>query len=134
MTERIEDVPAGPASPIVPKVYAAISSVQAEMAKEGIAKTSKNQQQGYNFRGIDAVYNALSPILAKHKLCILPRILKREVVERESAQNKALFYVTVEADFDFRGCRRWLASYGQNVRRSNGLWRQGYQQSHERRL
>lgn len=84
----------------VPKVYAAISAVQAQLAIEGIAKDSRNAQQGYNFRGIDAVYNALSPILALHKLCILPRILKREVVERESAANKALFYVTVEAEFD----------------------------------
>jgi len=68
---------------------------------EGIAKDSQNVQQGYNFRGIDAVYNALSPILALHKLCILPRMLKREVVERESSNNRALFYVVVEAEFDF---------------------------------
>lgn len=111
MTERIEDVPATikqwhgaeavpDTYPRVPKVYECISAVQRQLAVEGIAKDSKNAQQGYNFRGIDAVYNALSPILALHKLCILPRMLKREVVERESAANKALFYVTVEAEFD----------------------------------
>jgi len=105
MSERIEDVPAS--KPViqtgrpVPKVYAAISAVQRQLAVEGIAKDSKNAAQGYNFRGIDAVYNALSPILALHKLCILPRILKRECVERESAKGAALFYVTVEAEFDF---------------------------------
>lgn len=83
------------------KVYAAIAAVTAEMGHEGIGKTRKNQQQGYNFRGIDDVYNALSPVLAKHKLCILPRILAREVVERQSAKGGALFYTTVEAEFDF---------------------------------
>ena len=47
-----------------PQVYAAIASVMADMAKEGISKASKNAQQGYVFRGIDAVYNALAPKLA----------------------------------------------------------------------
>jgi hypothetical protein len=83
------------------KVYQAINKVQEELAREGITKNRRNQQQGYDFRGIDDVYNALSPILAKHGLCILPRILTREVVERQTAKGGALFFVTVEAEFDF---------------------------------
>lgn len=83
------------------KVYSAIAAVTADMGHEGIGKGRRNQQQGYNFRGIDDVYNALSPVLAKHKLCILPRILSRDVVERQSAKGGALFYTTVEAEFDF---------------------------------
>ena len=82
-------------------VYKAIAAVQAELAKGGIAKANKNQQQGYNFRGIDDVYNALAPILAKHGLCMLPRCLSREVVERVNKNGTALFYVTVSAEFDF---------------------------------
>ena len=39
------------------------------------------QGSGYNFRGIDDVYNTISPLLAKHGLCILPRVLARECVE-----------------------------------------------------
>jgi hypothetical protein len=81
-------------------VYEAISNVQAEMASIGISKDKKNAQQGYNFRGIDDVYDALAPILAKHKLCILPRVTSREVVERQSAKGNALFYVTVGCEFD----------------------------------
>jgi hypothetical protein len=83
------------------KVYSAINAIQGELSKVGISKDSRNQQQGYNFRGIDAVYNALSPLLAKHGLCILPRILKRECVERQTAKGGVIFYVTVEAEFDF---------------------------------
>jgi hypothetical protein len=83
------------------KVYQAINAVQAELARDGITKDKRNQQQGYNFRGIDDVYNALSPLLAKHGLCILPRILTRTCEERQSAKGGALFYVTVEAEFDF---------------------------------
>lgn len=83
------------------KVYAAINAVQGELAQAGIAKDRKNTQQGYNFRGIDDVYNALSPLLAKHGLCILPRILTRSVEEKVTQKGGVLFYVTVEAEFDF---------------------------------
>jgi hypothetical protein len=47
------------------------------------------------------VYNAIAPLLAKHSLCILPRVLTRECVERASKSGGALFYVTVEVEFDF---------------------------------
>jgi hypothetical protein len=83
------------------KVYLAISQVAARLAKEGISKSRKNQQQGYNFRGIDDVYNALAPFLTEAKLCILPTVLERECVERRSAKDTALFYVTVKVKFDF---------------------------------
>lgn len=83
-----------------PKVYAAIAAVTADLSVEGISKERKNQQQGYAFRGIDDVYNALSPVLSKHGLCMLPRILSREVVERQTQKGGALFNVTVEAEFD----------------------------------
>ena len=82
-------------------VYKAIAAVQAELAREGISKARKNEQQGYKFRGIDDVHNALSPILAKNALCILPRCKSREVVERVNKNGTALFYVTVEVEFDF---------------------------------
>lgn len=83
------------------KVYLAISQVAARLAKEGIAKDRKNDQQNYKFRGIDDVYNALAPFLAEAKLCILPHVLSREVVERTTAKGNAIFYVTVQVRFDF---------------------------------
>ena len=82
-------------------IYAAINAVQTDLNKEGITKNRKNQQQGYNFRGIDDVYNALSPLLAKHGVCIMPRILTRDCIERQTQKGGTLFYVTVEAEFDF---------------------------------
>lgn len=83
------------------KVYQAIAAVQAQMSREGISKDRKNQQQGYQFRGIDDLYNALAPALSSNGLVILPRMMKRDSVERQSAKGGALFYVTVEAEFDF---------------------------------
>lgn len=84
------------------KVYKAINAVQSELAILGITKNRRNQQgSGYNFRGIDDVYNTIAPLLAKHGLCILPRVLARECVERVSQKGGALFYITVEVEFDF---------------------------------
>jgi hypothetical protein len=84
------------------KVYQAINQVQSDLAKSGIAKDRTNQQgSSYKFRGIDDVYNAVSPLLAKHGLCILPRMISRQCLERQTAKGNAIFYVTVEAEFDF---------------------------------
>lgn len=82
-------------------MYSKIAAVQAELAQSGISKSRNNQQQGYKFRGIDEVYNTLAPLLAKHGLSILPRILSRDLVERRTAKGSPLFYVVVEAEFDF---------------------------------
>ena len=82
-------------------VYQLIAAVSADIAKQGIAKDRNNALQGYKFRGIDDVYNALSPIMSAHGLVILPRILGRIVTERTTTKGGVLFYVTVEAEFDF---------------------------------
>lgn len=82
-------------------VYKAISAVAKEMAEKGISKDRKNVQQGFQFRGIDQVYNALAPVLAKHGLVILPRITERTVTERTTQKGGVLFYVVVKAEFDF---------------------------------
>jgi hypothetical protein len=88
--------------PKSPHVYQAIAAVQGELATIGIAKTRRNTQgSGYNFRGIDDVYAALSPLLAKHQLVVVPRVTNREVIERQSKSGGALFYVTVHVEFDF---------------------------------
>ena len=83
------------------QVYRAINEVQGEMSKIGISKDSKNQQQGFMFRGIDAVYGAIAPLLYKHKLLILPRVIERSVLERTSKSGGALFYTALKMEFDF---------------------------------
>lgn len=100
------------------KVYQAIAAVQAELSKVGIAKSRKNKQgEGYMFRGIDDVYAALSPLLAQHKLCVIPRLLSRDIAERVSSKGNPLFYVTVHAEFDFvsaeDGTKHTAATFGE---------------------
>lgn len=83
------------------KVYKAISAVAKDMSEQGISKDRRNAQQGFNFRGIDQVYNALAPALVRHGLLILPRITERSVTERVTQKGGVLFYVVVKAEFDF---------------------------------
>lgn len=98
-------------------VYKAIAAVSLALSKDGISKDRKNEQQGYKFRGIDDVYNALAPLLANNGLCILPRVLSRECVERTTSKGNAIFYVTVHVEFDLvsadDGSKHTVAMYGE---------------------
>jgi len=85
-------------------VYKAIANVMGELAKTGISKDRKNAQQGYAFRGIDDIYNYLAPLLSRHGLVILPRVVSHECVERTSNKGGALFSVVVKVEFDFVSC------------------------------
>lgn len=99
------------------KVYKVISQVAAELSAIGISKTGENRQQGYAFRGIDAVMNAMSPILVKYGLVILPRCVSRVTAERVTKSGGVLFYTTVEAEFDFvaveDGSKHTIKTYGE---------------------
>lgn len=107
-------------------VYKAIAAIQEELSRVGISKDGVNQQQNYRFRGIDQVYSALSPLLAKHGLCFLPRMVDCSRSERVSMKpgynggppkESVLFYVTVTAEFDFvaveDGSTHTVRTYGE---------------------
>lgn len=104
-------------------VYKSICAVQSDLAKQGISKDSTNTFDGYKFRGIDAVYNALSPLLAKHGLCILPRVLSRQLDERVSKKGDPVFYVTVDVEFDFvcaeDGSKHTIKTFGEAMDRGD---------------
>ena len=101
----------------IPQVYTAINRVQASLASEGITKDRKNQQQGYSFRGIDDVYNAISGLMAEHHLCMLPRHGDRALAERQSNKGGELFYVTVRSEFELvcslDGSKCLVVTYGE---------------------
>lgn len=65
-------------------IFETIAAVMADIGAVG--KTSKNQQQGFMFRGIDAVMNAINPALTKNKLFIVPEILEQSREERTSVK------------------------------------------------
>lgn len=104
--------------PATPAVYAAIAAVMAELSREGITKDRRNQQgSGYNFRGIDDVYNVLAPIMSRHQLMMLPRATERSQEERTTKAGGALFYTTVKMDFVLAcavdGSTHTITTYGE---------------------
>lgn len=76
---------------IVPgKIFPLIGSAMAEIG--AIGKDSKNDQQGFMYRGIDAVYNALNPVMAKHGIFICPEVLDQKREERTTKYGSVLIY------------------------------------------
>ena len=53
----------GKVIPAAPLIFQQIPKAIAEIG--AIGKNKRNQQQGFQYRGIDDVYNAVSPVLAK---------------------------------------------------------------------
>lgn len=80
-------------------IYETIAAVMGEIGAVG--KNSKNQQQGFMFRGIDAVMNALSPALIKYKLFVVPEILEQTREERQNAKGTTLIYSICKIKYTF---------------------------------
>ena len=77
-------------------------SINAVMSDCGfISKDSKNQQQGYKFRGIDAVMNALNPALIKNKVFVVPEVLDQTREERTTSKGGLLIYSVVKVKDTF---------------------------------
>lgn len=53
-----------------PTVHEALAAVMGDV--QAVRKADRNSQQGYAFRGIDAVVNAVGPVLRKHGVIITP--------------------------------------------------------------
>ena len=82
-------------------VYSAISAVQADLSKSGVGKNGKNQQQGFKFRAWDDVQQALSPILARHKVFVVPCIQERECAERSTQRGNTIYHVVLHGEIQF---------------------------------
>lgn len=76
-------------------VYAAIASITHAFAEEGIPKARHNSADQYQYRSIDDITARLGPLLAKHRLCVLPRVLDRTLDERNGLGEGLLMHVTL---------------------------------------
>jgi hypothetical protein len=81
------------------KIHAAVCSMLADV--EEIKKNRDNKQQGYKFRGIDDVYNAVHPLLAKHRVFPACEVLETRASERETKAGGSLFCVHIKAKYTF---------------------------------
>jgi hypothetical protein len=80
-------------------IATALANIMAEAG--AIGKDSRNTQQNFNFRGIDAVMNHLHPIFAKHGVVILPEVLTDKTEERETRGGGHLIYRMLRVQYGF---------------------------------
>lgn len=82
--------------PQIAKVMAGIPSIGKDR-KAG----SGSGEFGYQFRGIDDVYNALHPLLAEHKIFPMPEVLEVERTEVTNNKGKKMLRTTVKVKYTF---------------------------------
>lgn len=66
-----------------------------------IGKDTKNTQQGFMFRGIDAVMNALQPAMLKNNIFVVPEVLEQTREERQTSKGGTLIYSILKVKFTF---------------------------------
>jgi hypothetical protein len=99
------------------EVQKAIVAITRDIGSEGVAKGQRNKEQGYAYRGIDDMLNALSPLYAKHNIFIRPNVLEREVTEAKTKSGTALWKVTIKVEYhivsSLDGSREVCTTYGE---------------------
>lgn len=66
-----------------------VKSLAAVMADvQAVAKNDRNQAQGFKFRGIDAVMNAVGPVLRKHGVVVVPELISVDYQTVEIGQKR----------------------------------------------
>lgn len=72
------------------QIYTLIGKAMDEIG--AIGKDSYNQQQKFRYRGIDAVMNALNPVMRKYGLFLTPEVLDHTREERQTNGGGRLIY------------------------------------------
>jgi hypothetical protein len=85
----------------LPTVAKALAAVMADIG--GVGKDQRNTQQGYNFRGVDAVVNAVGPALRKHGVVMVPHAGIPIETHYESTKGTAMTRVVLPVTFAFHG-------------------------------
>lgn len=80
-------------------IYQAITEIMADV--EAIGKDKRNQQQGFNFRGIDDVYNSIHPLFAKHGVFSVPFVESERTEDRLTKNGGNLIYRILTIRYTF---------------------------------
>jgi len=81
------------------QIHTAICNIMSEIG--AITKDKKNQQQGFMYRGIDDVMNALQPLFVKHKVYVVPEMLEHTREERQTKTGGNLIYSICKMKYTF---------------------------------
>lgn len=81
------------------KIFKAICDIMAEDAV--IGKDQRNEQQKFNYRGVDVVMNVFHPLLAKHHIFVVPEVLDCIRDERTTKSGGNMFYTVIKMRYTF---------------------------------
>jgi hypothetical protein len=82
-----------------PMIYKAMNDILSDI--EAIAKSRRNDQQGYAFRGIDDFFMAVHPLLKKHRVFVMPHYEVLAEWERQTKHGSVLGFVRLKGTFHF---------------------------------
>lgn len=80
-------------------IYESITKIMEDIP--AIGKDQTNKIQGFKYRGIDDVMNALQPLLSKNKVFIVPQILEQNREERTTNKGGNLIYSICKIKYIF---------------------------------
>jgi type IV secretory pathway VirJ component len=83
----------------VPAIYSSIIGVMDDIG--AIGKDKKNSMQGFNYRGIDDVMNALQPALIKNSIFITSELIDTRTEERTTSKGGLMIYRINRYKFHF---------------------------------
>lgn len=84
---------------VLPTISQALSAVMSEVI--AVSKASRNTNQNFNFRGIDAVMNAVGPAFRAHGVVTMPHVIDytTEVVATKNGGTMNHYILRVRYDF-----------------------------------
>ncbi|MFR5902744.1 MAG: ERF family protein [Neglectibacter timonensis] len=80
-------------------IYSAMASAMSEIG--AIGKEKVNGQQGFKYRGVDDVMNALQPVLVKNRIFVSPEVLEHTREERVTKSGSVLTYSILRIKYTF---------------------------------
>ena len=84
-----------------PTIYEALAGAMADVG--AVRKEQVNQHQRFNFRGVDAVVNAVSPAFRKHGIIVAPTLIEKELRESRTSKGATMANVYVTVRYTFYG-------------------------------
>lgn len=83
----------------LPKIYGAIVATMKDIGAVG--KDQTNTFDKYKFRGIDDVYNALSPAMTKNGIFVVPKVLRMTQEDRASKNGGTQIHTVLDMEYTF---------------------------------
>ena len=81
------------------KIYPAM--IKALQEVEAIGKNKRNQQQGFQYRGVDDAMNELHGVFARCGIFCVPEVLEQTREDRQTAKGGNLIYSIMKVKFTF---------------------------------